>query len=235
MAPVEFEITKGLTAQQNMDLDRSNLLAGRALLRFYSWQPAGLSLGVSEQADEIVDFEACERQGVEVVKRLTGGAAVLHRDDFTYSIVLPRDIWPQRSLHALYDTISRALQDGLQSLGIEVQRAAAGPWKMPDTHVCFQGPSKNEILVEGRKIVGSAQCHKRRAILQHGSLMIKNHTAELCSLLKINDPCAVDAIVAKTIALDEVAVGAGHDFDAIATAMQQSFRAILAEYDLDLH
>ena len=231
---IAFEITQDILPQKNMDIDKANLLAGRPLLRFYSWKPAGISLGISEKAEDLLDTAACNDQGIEVVSRLTGGASVLHRDDFTYSIVLPREMWPDRSLHAIYDTISLALQKGLQYLGVEVERAEAGPWKMPETHVCFQGPSKNEILVAGRKIVGSAQCHKRKAIVQHGSLMIKNHTAQLCKLLKIHDEQLIEEVVSKTISLHEVLGDATPSFESIAQAMHHSFAEVFATKGLCL-
>ncbi len=234
MPSINFEITKNLSPQENMDLDKQNLLEGKSILRFYSWKPAGLSLGISEEADKIVDFDKCKLNNVEIVKRLTGGAAVLHRDDFTYSIILPKEIWPKQSLHAIYDIISLALQDGLQRLGVDVQRADAKAWKMPESHVCFQGPSKNEILVNGRKIVGSAQAHKRKAILQHGSLMIKNHTAELCKLLKIHNQDNINHIVSKTIALADIPVTKNVTFDTVADAMLASFKYKFSEYDIHI-
>jgi lipoate-protein ligase A len=147
-------------------------------LRFYRWDVPTLSLGNKQDAAKAADAGFCGRRGVALVRRPTGGAAVLHHQELTYSVVSnDREFFPKQSILEIYLLISRALCRGLQLLGVPariVTHGALGPAR-EDNYIrnpfpCFSAASHFELVVGGRKIVGSAQKRGRRAFLQHGSI-----------------------------------------------------------------
>jgi lipoate-protein ligase A len=140
-------------------------------LRFYGWQPACLSLGRAQSWD-VADFERCADLGWDVVRRPTGGRAVLHIDELTYSVVAPEsEPRVKGGVLESYRRLSAALYNGLHQLGIQPERAlpyyadrgATGP-------ACFDGPSDYEVTIAQRKLIGSAQQRRNGIVLQHGSL-----------------------------------------------------------------
>ena len=170
------------TPAENMAKDEALLrrvIAGESepCVRFYQWRPAGLSLGRFQKIDRGVDLKACEEYGVEIVRRLTGGEAVLHDDEITYSIVIPLNHprFDGRGIVDTYRTISRALVRGLELTGVSSTMAGQAPTR-PDPEgqgVCFYTPTVFEIVAGGKKIIGSAQTRERMVILQHGSIPIE--------------------------------------------------------------
>src|SRR6266702_4428117 len=143
-------------------------------LRFYEWTPPCLSLGYFQPFD-VVDIDGCRALGVEVVRLPTGGRAILHDRELTYSIALPASVLGQDGgVLPSYYRLSLALQDGLRRLGVPAtlapesagSSAAHGP-------VCFDRPSAHEILLHGRKLVGSAQMRRGGGLLQHGSIRVE--------------------------------------------------------------
>ncbi len=168
----------------------SVIKGGTPVIRFYTWRPATLSLGVNQPVGEI-DPEECLRRGFGLVRRLTGGRAVLHQHELTYSVIA-REGDPRVSGGVIesYRKISAALVDGLRSLGTDVglaepnpalYRAIAASRRQPEPEetaessfgaVCFDVASAYEITAGGRKLVGSAQARRGGAILQHGSILL---------------------------------------------------------------
>lgn len=135
---------------------------GSAFLRLYRWHPATLSVGRNQHAV----FE-----GVPFVRRPTGGSAVWHDDEVTYAVAAP--IAAFGSLRNAYCEIHTRIAAALRSLGVDAVLAAAPVVKlMGRPTACFASPAGGEILVEGRKLVGSAQVRKRDAFLQHGSILL---------------------------------------------------------------
>jgi lipoate-protein ligase A len=150
---------------------------GPSTLRFYTWSPPALSLGYGQPIDSHLDPERCQSLGIDVVRRPTGGLAVLHDHEVTYSIVISADD-PRATTGVLasYLTISQALIRGLAYLGISAEllplrRGNLLPSKSASP-VCFAVPSSYEVAVRGRKIIGSAQRRAHGAIMQHGSVPI---------------------------------------------------------------
>lgn len=148
-------------------------IESRVTVRLYAWRPACFSLGYHQALRDACDTAFCEREGIGVVRRPTGGKAVLHDDEVTYSVVAPFDAPPFAGggLLEAYETIARALAGGLGRLGLPAsleERAAARPPTGSDP--CFLVPSPKEILCGGRKVAGSAQRRGRRAFLQHGAV-----------------------------------------------------------------
>lgn len=168
----------------NMAVDEALLMLnnGVPVLRFYGWQPPCLSLGYGQRVRD-VDFERLAALGWEAVRRPTGGSAVLHIDELTYSLILP-------SSHPLaagsvvdsYRRISSALMLGLQKLNLRPQALPADQPAATGV-VCFETPSHYEITVQGRKLIGSAQTRRKVGVLQHGSLPLFGDIARICDAL----------------------------------------------------
>jgi lipoate-protein ligase A len=148
---------------------------GQPTLRFYTWSPPALTLGYGQPIAAEIDLAQCRALGIDVVRRPTGGRAVLHDHEVTYSVVLSADD-PRVSsgVLAAYLTISQALIRGLSYLGIaaELLPLRRGPLPPSDqlSPVCFATPSSYEVAVQGRKIIGSAQRRAHGVIMQHGSI-----------------------------------------------------------------
>ncbi len=162
-------------------------------LRFYGWRPACMSLGYFQRAASEVDLAACAAAGVDVVRRPTGGRAVLHDDEVTYSIVISQD-YLAGSVLETYHTLSQGILAGLAYLGIQGEQATPrrGRGRTPQSAdgmhaACFDAPSWYETVVAGRKIVGSAQTRHDGVILQHGSLLVGFDPVRLAGLLCVRD------------------------------------------------
>ena len=149
------------------------------VLRFYGWNPPAVSLGRFQHIESAVNADACRRHGFDIVRRITGGRAVLHHRELTYSIIARIDnpLFPS-SVLGTYKVIAAGLLVGLKNLGISAEMISRGGRhtalveKKPKDSACFCSPSWYEILVNNKKIVGSAQRRTRGAFLQHGSILI---------------------------------------------------------------
>jgi lipoate-protein ligase A len=140
-------------------------------LRLYAWQGPWLSLGYGQRLGE-ERRAACAEAGVGVVRRATGGLAVLHGADLTYAVAAPERLLPA-GLRPTYETLAAALLAALQALGIDAQRSAAATVDAGSGGFdCFAEPAADELCVGGRKLVGSAQRRGGGAVLQHGSLRL---------------------------------------------------------------
>ncbi|WP_324669037.1 lipoate--protein ligase family protein [Geochorda subterranea] len=172
-------------AARNMAVDEAMLWAVEAgiappTLRLYRWDPPAVSLGYFQEWGDSLDERACREEGVDVVRRPTGGRAVFHDDEVTYAVVLPPE-HPVggRSVMEGYRRISEALAAGLRRLGIEARlaRPPAGPalrGRDALAGACFDAASRYELEWEGRKVVGSAQLRRASgALLQHGSIPLR--------------------------------------------------------------
>jgi lipoyl(octanoyl) transferase len=145
-------------------------------LRFYGWREPTVSLGYLQRSDGTVDRAACRRLGVEIVRRVTGGRAVLHARELTYSAVVSTDgPWGGLGVEESFSRMGQCLVAGLRRLGV---MATLGGGKTdrsvsPRMDVCFQLPRMPAILVAGRKLIGSAQRRWGKVLLQHGSLLLE--------------------------------------------------------------
>jgi len=146
-------------------------------LRFYSWDGAWLSLGRSQPL-AAARRALCREAGVGIVRRATGGRAVLHGADLTYAVAAPAALLPA-GLHATYALLGEALRQGLAALGIAAERSGAGaPGPQAGEFDCFQSPAADELCVGGLKLAGSAQRRSGQGILQHGSLRLAPDPAQ---------------------------------------------------------
>ena len=182
------------TGAMNMALDEALLYAvadGRSLpvLRFYRWRPATVTLGYAQSVATDIDLEVCRRAGLAVVRRATGGRAVLHDNEVTYSVIAPSvsGLFGNSVLDC-YRVISEVLQKALQKLGLPAELVAGRPRGAHNTSkaVCFSAPSQYELVIDGRKVAGSAQKRHGRAFLQHGSIPLEMDLDLLARALKTN-------------------------------------------------
>jgi lipoate-protein ligase A len=171
--------------------------AGPPTLRLYGWQPACLSLGYAQPIAE-VSQAALQAHGWQLVRRPTGGRAILHIDELTYSVIAPDDD-PRLSggLLESYRRLSQAILNALHRLGIPAE-ASSQPEEMPENTtskqaqpskgpVCFEVPSNYEITVSHKKIVGSAQARRKRGVLQHGSFPLYGDLTRITQVLVFPD------------------------------------------------
>ncbi|RWZ55323.1 lipoate--protein ligase family protein [Halobacillus fulvus] len=144
------------------------------VLRFYGWEPAGLSVGYFQRVKGKIDLEGVKRHGFELVRRQTGGRAVLHDKELTYSVIVSEDHEAMpASVKEAYLVISKGLLEGFRNLGLPAEFAIPeGKLETNDSAVCFEEPSWYELIVDGKKAAGSAQTRKKGIILQHGSIPI---------------------------------------------------------------
>jgi lipoate-protein ligase A len=157
-------------------------------IRFYGWRQPSISLGYFQDLRSEVNLDACKRFGIDVVRRPTGGKAVLHESDLTYAVIARQEGRFEPGILQTYLAISRCLCRALKGWGIPVDYAESGR-SSPGTYLdasCFAKPSRYELLVNGRKICGSAQARSRAAFLQHGSMLIGFNAERTVELLCTN-------------------------------------------------
>lgn len=180
----------------NMAIDEAILTAhseGKVppTVRFYGWEPATLSIGYFQKAAEEVDFSALARHGIGFVRRPTGGRAVLHDKELTYSMIVSES-YPgmPASVTEAYRVLSEGLVHGFRLLGLKAEMVQLGTdeekqkYASAGSPACFDSPSWYELVVEGRKVAGSAQTRQKSVILQHGSILLDLDTDLLFDLLK---------------------------------------------------
>lgn len=163
---------------------------GAPVLRFYRWEPACLSLGRNQPAAGAYDADRLSARGIQVVRRPTGGRAVLHARELTYSVALPVALLG--SPREAYAAINRALVAGLRALGVPavLQPPTAARAPLPSLAPCFADPVEGEVVAAGAKLVGSAQRRMGNVLLQHGSLPIHDDQSAVAELLR--EPAAAE-------------------------------------------
>lgn len=185
--------------------------AGQCCLRLYAWDPPTLSFGRHEPATTRYDRAAIERRGIAVVRRPTGGRAVWHHREVTYSVTAPEATFGP--LQAAYQEIHAMLADALRLLGARVALAAARPAVAVGAGACFASAAGGEVAAEaGGKIVGSAQVREAGALLQHGSILLADDQ-ELVAQLTLGAAAAPEARGLTDL------LGGDRDFAAVADAI----------------
>ena len=154
---------------------------GEAVFRVYRWASPTLSLGSNQTARGCYDTAAAQGLGVGFVRRPTGGRALLHHREVTYSVTLP--LTDDRRPRAAYDFINGVLLGALVRLGVKAELAPKTGAVPPGLRPCFDLPAEREIVVHERKLVGSAQLRRGNALLQHGSILIRNDQPLIGKLL----------------------------------------------------
>jgi lipoate-protein ligase A len=221
----------------NMALDEAIMEAVDAgqvppTLRLYGWQPPCLSIGRFQAVAGAVDVDACRVRGFDLVRRPTGGRAILHDTparELTYSLAIPQnDPRVAGDVPASYRAISAALVRGLARLGIAAQLAPAreGPLH-PETAACFDQPSDYEVTVDGRKLVGSAQARSGGVLLQHGTVLLDVDLTAWVAVLRPPaglSPAAFQEHLAGRLTSLRHILGRRVAFDETANALANGFR-----------
>jgi lipoyl(octanoyl) transferase len=219
MSRWRYFLTAPASGSENMALDEALMARARTtgewVLRVYSWSAPTLSLGRNQNARLAYDPGTLESAGVAVVRRPTGGRAVLHDREVTYSVTAPAV--DAGALPESYSRINRLLLDGLRSLGVAAEVANLTRAPKPDFSPCFERPSPGELMVAGRKLAGSAQWREQGALLQHGSILVDGDQAPVSALLRepsasSTPPATLRALLGRDPTLTEVAFAL---FDAI--------------------
>jgi len=206
-----------------MALDEALLVrarrTGEAVFRIYTWAQATMSFGRNQTAAGVYDPDRARAHGVAVVRRLTGGRALLHHREITYSVTAPLALGD--SLRESYARINRLLVDGLQRLGVHVEIAVPGERSIaPSAAPCFERPAAGELVVGGRKLVGSAQWRDDGAMLQHGSILVEDDQPMLSRLAteSVSPPLPAATLSA--------ALGRSPDASEVASVLFESVRSL---------
>lgn len=230
-------ITPARQGTWNMAVDEAVLEAianGDSLptLRLYAWEPPCLSLGYAQHFSD-VDLPRLLERGWEVVRRPTGGRAVLHTDELTYSVIAPpEDPIVAGSLLESYNRIAAALVHAVQSLGLAVEIKEVIPGAHGHIHgaVCFEVPSAYEITVGGKKLIGSAQTRRREGVIQHGSLPLTGDLRRITQALSFPDEAAreraAERLVQRAVTV-ESALGRPVAWETAAQAFVLGFETVL--------
>jgi lipoate-protein ligase A len=221
----------------DMALADSVRWCGTPVLRFYRWWPACVSLGRNQPAKGRYDEEAAARRGIDFVRRPTGGRAVFHHREITYSVAVgDRQLGgPRRT----YEAIHKALLAGLQSLGAATEIVEHAYAMAPSTIPCFQETDGGAIVSGTRKLVGSAQLRDRGVLLQHGSILLAGDQSPTTELLKISwregkpeRPAALDELLRHLPTWSELVEGLLSGFE--QTLGIELVQSQLAEEERDL-
>jgi lipoate-protein ligase A len=170
----------------NMALDEALMSraarTGEAVFRVYSWSGPTLSLGRNQRARGDYDVDVARARRIGIVRRPTGGRALLHHHEVTYSATMPVDsVGDAGDAYALVNDV---LLDALEALGVPAVRATGTERIPPGLRPCFDAPSEDEIVVAGKKLVGSAQWRRAGALLQHGSVLVRDDQGIIATLMK---------------------------------------------------
>ena len=227
------------TGARNMRIDEEGARAlqqtpsgdPHATLRLYRWNPWAISLGYHQSADDL-DAPLCAADGIDIVRRPTGGRAILHAEELTYCLVMETG---RRSVLQVCNDISGALVRGLQLFGVPVELQKSQPnfaetYRQASSIPCFTSSARYEIESGGRKLVGSAQRRfpdgERDVVLQHGSILCGPAHRRLVDYLHIADPLVQDQIrnemAERTVDLTEI-LGAPPDLDHLSRCIRRGF------------
>jgi lipoate-protein ligase A len=209
----------------------------RPTFRVYRWDPYCISLGYHQKIDEI-DRSECEKRGYDIVRRETGGRAVFHSEELTYSMIIPKNSrFYSDSILEVYNRISTVLVKALIASG--VKDAALEKGKAPDfkelykdklSSICFSSTSTYEVVIGSRKLVGSAQKRLKDSVLQHGSILVGEKHLELIDMLNIDERLKErfkQVTKSKTASVSEVIDLNGHD--SFYSALKKELKCALEE------
>ncbi len=228
-------ITPPLDGATNMAIDEAILQAlaagaGQPTLRLFQWTPPCLSLGYNQHWDE-VDDAACRQLGYTWTRRPTGGKAILHTDEATYSLIIPQeDPRIQGGIVESYRILSLGLMKSLEILGVPAVQAAneegsGTPGPNGGGPVCFDTPSRYELTWQGKKLIGSAQLRRKKIVLQHGSLPLHGDLNRIIDALAFSEEerARQKALLPRRATTLAQALGRVLPFGTVASAIAQGF------------
>lgn len=205
----------------------------RSVFRVYRWQPYTISIGYNQNTDEL-NLEKCKQDRIDVVRRPTGGRAVLHAEEVTYSIIFPKDTeFFSSDILTTYNLINKGILQGLHLIGVKAElvehdtakkeKSSAYKHKIP----CFSKSAKFEIAFQGKKLVGSAQRRYENSILQHGSILVGTYHLQLADYIVALKGARVEkfkqALAEKTISIAQI-LPTKINYDKIIWALKTGFQ-----------
>ena len=234
-SPWRLLITSPTDGATNMAIDEAILYAlaegnGQPTLRFYAWSPPCLSLGYNQHWQD-VNETACQRMGYTWVRRATGGRAILHTNELTYSIITRSDD-PRVAGGVVesYRQLSRGLLLGLRRLGAQAAQSKGNMPKNPaQGAACFDTPSHYEVTLNGKKLIGSAQVRRKGMVLQHGTLPLGGDITRIFDALALSQAEKSDLsqkLLARATTLER-ALGRVISFESAAEALSAGFTEAL--------
>ena len=183
------------------------------IFRVYGWQPYAISLGYGQNPNEL-DLQKCEQDEIDVVRRPTGGRAVFHAEEITYSVIFPKQSqFYSPDILSMYNLISQGLLAGLRLLGIQVElikrnRNSQKSSSYKNNIPCFSFSADYEIVYQNRKLVGSAQRRYENSVLQHGSILTGTRHLNLSDYISFSDESArvhfKNELASKTISISQI-------------------------------
>lgn len=201
-------------------------------IRFYGWKNPTLTVGHFQNVEKTIDFEGIKKHRCEFVRRLTGGSAVLHDDELTYSIVV-RESHPKipQSVNKAYYVLAQGLLEGYRLLGIDADFAIPERELFKErSAVCFEVPAIYEMVVDGKKVSGNAQTRKLGVLLQHGSIPLSFDADMLFDLFKFSSEKFRErkrkAFVQKAISINDI-TETKHTYDSVKEAFLAGFKKSL--------
>lgn len=189
-------------AQWNMSVDEvlMNSVNDIPILRLYGWKPPSVSIGYFQRMEEEVNVKKCNQLGIDIVRRITGGGAVLHDSELTYSFLARK--YPQ-NISESYRWICDAIITAINKLGLDAKFSPL-----------------NDIIINGKKISGNAQTRKKGTLLQHGTILLNADIEKMFSVLKVPSEKISDKMIAD---VKERVVGLSKTFDEVALALKSGF------------
>ncbi len=166
---------RGRDGFTNMALDEAILLRVEEekvpTLRFYLWKPPAISIGHSQKVEEEVRLKFCKEKGIDIVRRISGGGAIFHNDELTYSFISPLNSSPAFSgILESYLALISGIKEGFRLLGIETEVRGGKSSRIERNVPCFALESRHDLVFKNKKVLGSAQRRRKRTFLQHGSI-----------------------------------------------------------------
>lgn len=221
------------TADYNMQFDyrlAKQCPENEAFFRLFYWKPYAVSLGFHQDFSEINSKQTAQ-DNIDIVKRPTGGRAILHAEELTYSVVMPRS--KDLSVVALYKKINSALMDGLKRYDMKLAATEletinpdfAALYKTANGTACFAAPAKSELKYQGKKIIGSAQRKFKNSVLQHGSILCGTFHRKLAGYLSLSDDDrrkVREDLEQKTIEIETV-TGCAVDYQRLEDSIIEAF------------
>lgn len=199
-------------------------------LRFYGWSAPSLSVGHFQKVDKRIDLAAVDRHGCEFVRRLTGGSAVLHDDELTYSLVVTED-HPSipKSVREAYHVLTKGILEGYRNLGIHADYAYPTREEAVKDRsaVCFEKAAYYEMVIDGKKLSGNAQTRKKGVLLQHGSIPMSIDEKMLFDLFLFPSERVKErqrgSFSSKAIAINQI-TNKKHTYDMLTEAFYHGFQ-----------
>ncbi len=219
MKQVRLLLTQYNSGPWNMAVDEAVLEAvaqGKQLptLRLYGWNPSAITLGYFQSLQEEVDAQKCKENNVDIVRRITGGGAVYHDKEITYSFIIREaDGLITKDILASYKQISGGVIQALTSFGLQTEFVPI-----------------NDLIVNGKKVSGNAQTRKQKTILQHGTILLDVNVKKMFSLLKVADEKIRDKMIAtveERVTSVKQQTGKEVSYAAMETALIAGFKEVL--------